>query len=265
MTPLVHRVVDRHVESDEVVTLAIAARDAGIDPPEPGQFNMLWSFGVGEAPISLAGIEGDVLLHSIRRVGAVTNTLCDLQVGDELGLRGPYGTGWSCNDLGSGDAVVVAGGLGLVPVRPLIDSLVDSGERRVVLLVGARTPEGLLYADDMDRWADSGVDVQTTVDVGTEGWRGNVGLVTMLVERAEFDASDTIAYVCGPEVMMRFAAVALVDRGVAAPSIELSLERNMHCAVGHCGHCQIGPHFVCKDGPVISWDRSEPLLRVRSL
>lgn len=266
MTPLMHRVVSRREDLPDTVTLGLAAVDGAGPEPTSGQFNMLWAFGVGEAPISLAGFEDGILSHTIRRVGAVTESLWSSTVGDQVGVRGPFGVGWDLPRAAGRDILVVAGGLGMAPTRPIITELLakrtDFG--RAVLLVGARAPETLLYRDELEAWRRRlDIEVDVTVDTASRSWRGDVGVVTRLIDRAPFDPENTTAFICGPEVMMRFAAKSVLDRGVSAGEVWLSLERNMHCAVGHCGHCQLGSLFLCKDGPVLSWPRAEPLLRVR--
>ena len=214
----------------------------------------------------MAGTDGDVLIHTIRRVGGVTNALGAAQPGDEIGVRGPFGTGWNLDRAIGRDVVVMAGGLGLAPVRPIITDLVARREEfgRASLLIGARTPEDLLYRDEIEEWRSHlDLDVEVTVDSAPATWRGDVGVVTRLVGRAPIDPANTTAFVCGPEVMMRFGATSLIDRGVPADEVFVSLERNMHCAVGHCGHCQLDALFVCRDGAVLAWPTVEPLLKVR--
>lgn len=264
-----HRVVRRRAEAGGTVTLALRPDDAV--PPErvataaPGQFNMLWAFGIGEAPISVADHDGDLVLHTIRAAGAVTRALCAAEVGDVVGLRGPFGRGWGVDGAAGRDVLVVAGGLGLAPLRSLVTGL---RERRhasghISVLIGARTPGALLYPDLVAEWGRE-LDVAITVDAAGPQWRGEVGVVTKLVERAAIRPERTTAFLCGPEVMMRVVAAAAIERGVDPERIEVSLERNMHCAIGHCGHCQLGPLFLCRDGPVQTWTRVHPLLMVRS-
>ncbi len=268
MVPIVYRVVSRRQDLADTVTLTIEPVATAIARPAIGQFNMLWAFGIGEAPISLAGADGDSLVHTIRAVGAVTNALCALEVGDELGVRGPYGTGWDMIGARGRDVLVMAGGLGLAPVRPIITELFAdrAAYGRAALLMGARSPDQLLYSDELEDWRGQfDIEVEVTVDSAPPSWRGDVGVVTTLIERAPVDPATTRAFVCGPEVMMRFGALALLDFGVAPDEIFISLERNMHCAIGHCGHCQLGPWFVCKDGPVLTWPEAEPLMRIREL
>ena len=267
MTPVMYRVRWRRQDLEDTVTLALEPERHMIDAPTPGQFNMLWAFGVGEAPISLAGEHDGLLVHTVRAVGAVTRALCASESGDQIGVRGPFGAGWPLDRAVGRDVLVVAGGLGLAPVRPIITHVLEqrADYGRVSLLVGARTPADLLYDDDLEKWAgQADVHLGVTVDAASPAWRGDVGVVTRLIDHAPISPHDTSVHLCGPEVMMRFAAQAVLDRGVAADDVWLSLERNMHCAVGHCGHCQLGPLFVCKDGPVLGWSRVEPLLRVRN-
>jgi NAD(P)H-flavin reductase len=221
---------------------------------------MLYAFGVGEVAISLSGdpAHPEVAVHTIRAVGAVTEALCRLEPGQTVGMRGPFGSGWPLALATGADVVVVAGGLGLAPLRPAVYHLLrhraDYG--RVALLVGARTPEQLLFRDELDRWQARGdLQVLVTVDQATRDWHGRVGVVPGLLSEVELDPRHTHALVCGPEIMMRFAVRALQGRGLEDDRIHLSLERNMKCAIGLCGHCQFGPHFVCKDGPVLSYER----------
>jgi len=263
-----YEVVSVADEAADTVTLSLDPLDRTIDPPAPGQFCMLWAFGVGEAPISLAGRDRSRLVHTIRGVGPVTRALVASRPGTPIGVRGPFGRGWELDEARDRDIVIVAGGLGVAPVRPLVlDLLADSGpDRRRTVLLGAKRPDQLLYRAELERWRTApGLVVETTVDVAPAGWRGNVGLVTQLLDRVELHGERTTAFVCGPEIMMRFVALDLRRRGVAPESILVSLERNMHCAIGHCGHCQLGPAIVCTDGPVLDWATIEPLLAVPGL
>lgn len=264
MLPRRFAVVGHRQDTSDTATLALEPVEG---PPlafAPGQFTMLLAFGVGEVPISISGDPaGGPLLHTIRDVGAVTRALVAAEPGDVLGVRGPFGTGWEVGRGRGGDLVFVTGGIGLAPLRPaLLEACAHRADYgRVVLLYGARTPDDVLFEDSLWSWrSEHDVDVQVTVDNGQRGWHGRVGLVTELVRRAAFDPERTTAFVCGPEVMMRYAATALVDRGVAAPSVRLSMERNMRCGVGLCGHCQLREVFLCVDGPVLSYDRLEPLM-----
>lgn len=266
MTPTLYRVRSRVEETADTVTLALEPEREPIAQPTPGQFNMLWSFGMGESAISLSAIEDDLVVHSIRDVGAVTAGLVALKVGDPVGLRGPFGVGWDLAGAQGRDVLVVGGGLGLAPVRPIVDHVLahpaDYGQ--LALLVGARSPDGLLYRQQLDRWQEHAADlmVAVTVDEASPEWQGHVGLVTELIDQVPVDFTNTTTFVCGPEIMMRFVAATVIDLGADPASVQLSLERNMHCAIGHCGRCQLGPEFLCKDGPVFSWNIAEPLLAV---
>lgn len=235
-----------------------------------GQFNMLYAFGLGEAAISISGnpLEPGPLVHTVRAAGALTRALCGLKRGQTIGVRGPFGAGWPMDEAAGHDVVIVGGGIGLAPLRPAIYQILAHRERygRVNILIGARTPADLLYAGEVAEWrAQFDLDVHVTVDAAQDGWRGEIGVVTRLIPRAVFEATESIAMVCGPEVMMRYCAAGLRDRGIPPERIYLSMERNMKCAVGVCGHCQFGPTFVCKDGPVFPLSRIERLLRIREV
>jgi len=266
MTPSRYRVRSCTRETADTVTLLLAPLDDPLPTPRPGQFTMMYAFGVGEVPVSVSGVSEDgEIQHTIRSVGAVSAALSTVDEGRTVGLRGPFGTDWGVP--AGGDLVVVAGGIGLAPLRPVVrHALAHRGSYgRVALLVGARTPEDLLYPKECATWRDAGVDVHVTVDRADAGWTGNVGVVTTLFERLDLRPDRTTAFVCGPEVMMRFAARGLLDRGVPAPAVHVSLERNMRCGVGLCGHCQLGRLLLCRDGPVVGYDRAAPLLDVKEL
>lgn len=269
MLPSAYRVLEKRHEIGETWTLVLEPAGDGVGEFGPGQFSMLYAFGSGEVPISVSGGVGDQgpLVHTIRAVGAATRAICASEPGDSLGLRGPFGSEWPLAEAEGGDVVVVTGGIGLAPLRPAIERLIAERESygAVVLLYGARSPEEMLYEGQLEGWRDAGIEVETTVDSAPVGWDGRVGLVTTLIAAAGFESERTTALVCGPEVMMRFVATALQDRGVAPDRIHVSLERNMKCAIGHCGHCQLAHQFVCKDGPVFPYRRVEALLGVREL
>ncbi len=265
LLPRLFRVVTTRRDTRDTHTLLLEALDGGGLEFRPGQFTMLHSFGVGEVPISISGdaAHPEVLEHTIRNVGAVTASLVAAGPGTVLGVRGPFGTGWEVGDGAGGDVVFVAGGIGLAPLRPAILEVVRerAAYGRVVILYGTRTPEDILFAGDLDRWARAhGVSIEVTVDNGPPEWTGRVGFVTQLVPRAGFSPRTTSAYVCGPEIMMRTVTTALRDRGVSGTRVRLSMERNMKCGIGLCGHCQLRELFVCVDGPVFDLDRISPLL-----
>lgn len=258
-------------ELHDAWTLELKPADAsGIPAFRPGQFAMVYCFGVGEVALSISGdpARTGMLVHTVRAVGAVTRAVCASKKGDILGIRGPYGTGWPIEKAQGGDVVIVAGGIGLAPLRPAILEILSRRDAfgRVALLVGARTPEDLLYPKMLEGWRSRfDLEVRPAVDAAGREWKGDVGVVTTLIPRATFDPAKTTAFVCGPEVMMRFTASNLLDRGVSPESIFLSMERNMKCAVGVCGHCQFGPAFICKDGPVLPYARVRDLIRIREI
>jgi len=265
--PARYRVVSREAETRDTVTLRLEPVDQPIGPHQPGQFTMLYAFGIGEVPISISGGPGSGLLQTIRSVGAVTRALCEADQGQVIGVRGPFGTDWGVAGAAGQDIIVVAGGIGLAPLRPALLAVLAARERyrRVCVLIGARTPHELVFAGEVAAWRDRGADVQVIVDRAAAGWHGHVGVVTQLIKRVDIDPGATRALVCGPEVMMRLAARSLCERGVAPRSIRVSLERNMRCGTAECGHCQIGPLLLCRDGPVISYQRAAPLLSVKEL
>jgi NAD(P)H-flavin reductase len=269
MTPVPARILDVHPDLADVVTLTIGIDEAALPKFAPGQFNMLAVFGVGEIPVSISGPLADQsrLIHTIRAVGPVSAALTRLTTGDWLGLRGPFGVGWPVADAAGRDVVIVAGGLGLAPLRPAIYALQAERDRygKIAVLYGARSPAQILFRDEFDEWRRHDIEVDVTVDIADTAWDGHVGVVPKLIARASIDPARSIAMICGPEIMMRYSIMALRDAGVAPDAVYLSMERNMKCAIGHCGHCQLGPVFVCKDGPVFRHDRIARLLTVGEL
>jgi NAD(P)H-flavin reductase len=259
MLPRPFEVTEVRRETVDTVTLDLIASDDG--PPIeflPGQFTMMYIFGVGEVPISICGDPESpkTLTHTVRGVGAVTNAICALTPGDKIGIRGPYGTAWPVTEATGRDIVIVAGGIGLAPVRPAIYWVLShrAAYGSFSVVYGARTPEDLLFGDEVQTWRGRfDVNMQVTVDRGGPGWMGDVGVVTPLLNRAAFNPGNTTAIVCGPEVMMRVVARDLAARGLPETDVFVSLERNMKCGIGSCGHCQFGSHFICKDGPVVAY------------
>lgn len=270
MLPVPYRVEKVRRETHDTVTLAMRPLAS---PPlvfSPGQFNMLYLFGSGEVPISISGDPGrpTSLIHTLRAVGTVTRGLCALRSGCTVGVRGPFGTAWPMADAKGHDVVLVTGGIGLAPLRPAIYHLLAHRAQygRITILYGARGTQDMLFKKELERWRSRlDVEVQVTVDRASSDWQGQVGVVTQLVRRASFDPPDTYAMACGPEIMIRFAVRELLHRGVPADQVFVSLERNMKCAVGFCGHCQLGPDFVCKDGPVFAYPRVESLFGLREV
>jgi anaerobic sulfite reductase subunit B len=260
MTPVPHRVVGAVAETTDVVTLTLEPVVDALAAIRPGQFVMVWAFGVGEIPISVSGVaDGGVVILTVRAVGAVSNAVVAARRGDVLGLRGPYGTAWPIAEATGSPVLVVAGGLGLAPLRTAIDELAEMA--RLTLVVGARDPGQVLFAPDLRRWESLGVDVHVTVDAADRAWAGSVGTATELVERVGL--GHAVAFVCGPELMMTSAARATIAHGADPGRVWVSLERNMHCGVAHCGRCQLGPLLLCRDGAVVRWDRVSELLQER--
>lgn len=237
---------------------------------QPGQFNMLYQFGVGEVAISISGDPAypESLVHTIRGVGAVTKSLRNLRAGDVVGMRGPFGNSWPVEQAVGHDVVLVAGGIGLAPLRPALLHVLNNRNDygRVVLLYGTRTPRDILFQQELQEWRGRfDMDVLVAVDAAGRDWHGSVGVVTKLIGRAPFDPHNAVAMVCGPEIMMRFTGRELVTRGIQPSMVYLSMERNMKCAVGFCGHCQFGSAFVCKNGPVFTYDDIGDLLDIREV
>lgn len=259
-------------ETADTATLEIARADGEPHSDfQPGQFSMLYVFGVGEAPISISGEgrEPDGLTYTIRAAGSLTRALVAAKPGDPVGVRGPFGRGWPLEQAKGRDLLLVAGGIGLAPLRTVIHHVLqhraDYGE--VALLYGARTPGDLLYRRDLTRWRHrrTGPRVLVTVDQADLEWDGSVGVVTRLFSRIPLVPDRTVVMSCGPEVMMRAAARSLERLGVRGENLYISMERNMTCAIGVCGHCQFGPEFICTDGPVLPYSRLRPWLGVHEL
>ena len=271
MTPHPHRVVSRRRETHDTWTVALEPL-SGHELPlfAPGQFGMLYAFGVGEIPISLSGASTplDPLRCTIRAVGGVSGALCALEPGDLVGLRGPFGSAWPLAQAIAGDVLIVAGGLGLAPLRPAIHHLLSHRNEyeRVIICYGGRSAGELLYMNEFEEWRRlHDLDIDVIVDIAALDWHGKVGVVTKLVELAAFDPENTIAMACGPEVMLRFVALTMKARNLPSERLYISMERNMHCAIAQCGHCQFGPRFICREGPVLRYDEIEPWLKVHEL
>jgi NAD(P)H-flavin reductase len=229
----------------------------------PGQFNMVSILGYGEAPISISSDPGDreKFDHTIRAVGSITRYLESFRPGSEVGIRGPYGQPWPVEETRGRNVVVVAGGIGLAPLRPLIMQMFRerSSFGKIQILYGAREPSQMLFTDEFEDWQKNpGTELYLTADTISEGleWSHNVGVVTTIFDKAGLSPKNTLVVTCGPEIMMRFVCRSLLGRGFYAPQIFLSMERRMKCGVGKCGHCQLGSSFVCKHGPVFRYDEA---------
>ena len=269
MLPAAFRVRKNRRETPDTHTLELASIAEGVPAWRPGQFMMMYVFGAGEIPISISGdpAKRDCIVHTVRAVGPVSRAICDAKEGSSVGLRGPFGSVWPIERAEGRDVILVAGGIGLAPLRPVLHTVMANSDKymRVSLLVGARTPDILLYRREMDRWRKRRVDVRLTVDAAAPGWQASVGPVTTLIPRIEFDPSSVVAFIVGPEIMMRVVSQVLAQRGVSYDRLFVSMERNMKCAVGFCGHCQLGPAFICKDGPVFSYPTLEAWLAIRNV
>jgi NAD(P)H-flavin reductase len=264
------RVRSNRKELADTRTLELVSPGGDMAPEwRPGQFMMLYMFGIGEIAISISGNprrRGE-LTHTVRAVGAVSQAICAAKPGSAVGVRGPFGKAWPIDQCEGDDIVIVAGGIGLAPLRPVVETVLSNRKRygRASLLVGARTPEIVLYAKQIERWRQRNLDVRISVDAATPGWQGAVGPVTILIPRAQFDPGRTTAFICGPEIMMRFVVQGLAERGIPRDRLFVSMERNMKCAIGFCGHCQLGPAFICKNGPVFAYPELEPWISIRNM
>lgn len=236
----------------------------------PGQFNMLYLYGIGEVPISISGDPGNPskIAHTVRAYGSVTSNMMTLKKGDGLGVRGPFGYGWPIERLSGNNILLAAGGIGVAPLRPVIYYLLSHREQygQVTLLYGERTPGDLIYRSQIEKWRGRfDLDIHVTVDSARGDWRGNVGVVTTLISNIRPDPANTVALLCGPEIMMYYTIKELKNRGLAENQIYISMERNMKCGVGFCGHCQLGPKFLCKDGPVFLFSEVKHLFHKREV
>lgn len=271
MLPRLAYVVRKTRETADTITLEAAATDGVAEFRfEPGQFHMIGLPGVGEVPISISGNPGAprLLIHTLREVGAVTRALANLKANDEFTVRGPFGTAWPTREAEGKDVVLVAGGIGLAPLRPVIYTIMNHRHLfgRFVLLYGTRTPEDILFRKELSQWrASFDMDLSIAVDRSSGSWRGNVGVVTKLVPRAPFEPANSIGMVCGPEVMMTYAVEELLQRGIPETNLFVSMERNMKCGIGLCGHCQLGSEITCKTGPVYRYDKISRLMGVWEL
>ena len=271
MLPAAYRVAGRTTETHDTVTLTLEAAGPALPPFQPGQFTMLAVPGVGEVAISVSGdpsARDGRLAQTIRAVGAVTRALCEAPVGRVIGVRGPFGTSWDLPSAAGRDLVIVAGGVGLAPLRPVLLGALAARRsyRRVCLVAGARKPSEFLFRGELDAWSGRpGLEVELTIDQPATGWDGQVGFVTEPLARLPIDPGRTVAFLCGPEPMIRFSAQVLLRRGVPAADIRVSLERNMQCGAGLCGHCQLGPLLLCRDGPVVGYPVAAPLLMIGEL
>ena len=263
------RILDIQEEAYAIATYWMQFEDEALRESyrfRAGQFNMLYLPGIGEVPISMSSdpAEPGRIGHTIRYAGNVTRAISRLQIGDVMGVRGPYGSAWPLQRLEGEDLCIVTGGIGLAPLRPVIYHVLRHRERygRVFLLYGARTPDDMLYEDEFERWREQDIKLFLTVDRADASWKGNVGVVPMLFYHLRLDPKKTTVLTCGPEIMIHFVIYEALARRIPKEKIYVSMERNMKCGVGFCGHCQFGPTFVCKEGPVFSYAAIEPFFDV---
>lgn len=270
MLPKIYQVKAIEQETPEVFTLSLSPQDDRTPSNDflPGQFNMVYQFGIGEAAISISGdpANKEDLVHTIRAVGSVTKSLQKLNIGDPLGIRGPYGRPWPLTTKDC-DVLIIAGGVGIAPLRSALYQLAArrSAYRKISLLYGARNPEEIVYAKEMRRWEEQGIDVKITVDHAENEWKGRIGVVTSLIQRQLDKPDNTLVLACGPEIMLKIAVNELLRAEVPVERIFLALERNMQCAEGFCGHCQYGPYFLCKDGPIFSYAELQHWFNIKEL
>jgi NAD(P)H-flavin reductase len=270
MRPEFLSIVRTRRETRDVFTFELDVAARGGFRFAPGQFNMLYAFGMGESAISISGdpTRPDKLVHTIRAVGTVTRALQGMRKGDLVGVRGPFGRPWPMAEAQGQDLVVVAGGIGLAPLRPVIYHALRNRDAfgKVVVIYGTRTPADLLFVKEIEKWRQK-LDLQfeVTVDVADRTWKGHTGVVTKHMGRTDFDPAKAIAMMCGPEIMMRFAAREFERLGMPSKNIWITMERNMRCGAALCGHCQFGPSFICREGPVYRYDEVAQLLTVREV
>jgi NAD(P)H-flavin reductase len=269
MVPASFEVVDKRQDTADVYTLELVSESGVPFEFQPGQFTMLAAGGAGEVPISISGDpdKPERLVHTVKAVGLATAAICAAHPGQVLSVRGPFGHPWPVEQADGADVMVAAGGIGLPPLRPAILRLLAQRERyrRLLLLYSGRSPDELLFTDELDDWSQRGFDVMVTVDAADEDWDGHVGVLTRLVRHAKLEPGGLVVMSCGPELMMRFLVAALNAQGIESDRVYVSLERNMQCGIGRCGHCQLGPTLVCRDGPVYRWPEVSPWLAIREL
>lgn len=268
LLPEIYQIKSVTQETRDTFTLVLSQHKKSAPSFAPGQFNMLYLFGFGEIPISISGDPSrkQELVHTIRAVGAITQAMQKLKVGDELGVRGPFGTSWPLTKTGC-DALIIAGGLGLAPLRPALLHLLAhrSQFKNITLLYGARLPEDVLYKDELQYWKEQGIEIQISVDQADANLRGHIGVVTTLIRKYFTSLENTLIFLCGPEIMMKFSLTELIRCNANEEFIYLSMERNMKCAIGFCGHCQYGPYLLCRDGPIFSYQQLKPWLPIKEL
>jgi NAD(P)H-flavin reductase len=262
MLPYTATVRDIRPEAYGISTFSLEYDDASVPLGfAPGQFNMICLPGFGEVAISICSDPNSpkIMEHTIRYAGSVTRAIGRLRVGDSVGMRGPYGSPWPMQLAEGKDLMIVSGGIGLAPLRPVILQALHRrcSFGRVLVLYGGRTPQDLLYTDEFEKWQNGGIEMYVSVDRADETWKGQVGVIPMAFYRTRLDHRNTLVFSCGPEIMMRFVIYEAMARRIPKEAIYVSMERNMKCAIGFCGHCQLGPVFICKNGPIFRFSQVE--------
>ena len=270
MTPSPFRVRSVREELSHTFTLELEPPDGSFEFL-PGQFTMVYAFGIGEVPISISSSASKpaTILQTIRRAGAVTQALGRMRSGAYVGIRGPFGTSWPMDEVKGRDLLIIGGGIGLAPLRPAVYHAMEHRDdyERVIVLYGTRTPAEILYEKELAAWGErTDLTTMITVDAADRGWNGSVGVVTRLIGRVDFDPANTTALVCGPEIMMTVTAQSLIEGYSVAPEdIYVTMERNMKCAIGMCGHCQFGEKFICTDGAVFPYPEVAGLFEIKEV
>ncbi len=269
LAPMWAEITDIVPEAEGVSTFWLRFEDESLRKNygfAPGQFNMLYLPGYGEAAISISSDpeKPELIGHTVRFVGNVTRAASRLRPGERIGLRGPLGSSWPIAEHKGSDVIIATGGIGLAPLRPALYHIINHRQDygKVTLVYGARTPKDLLYPNEYEEWSKHDIEMLVTVDRADEAWTGQVGVVPMMFYRLRVHPENSIVLSCGPEIMMRFVVFEAIARRIQPEHIFLSLERNMKCGQGFCGHCQLGPFFICKDGPVFRFDQLEPYFHV---
>lgn len=269
--PAEAKILDIKAQTHDTLTYKIALKDKDLQKKysfQPGQFNMVHLSGIGEAPISLSSDtkhSKDFFEHTIRTVGSVTNNLAKLKPGAILGIRGPYGNSWPIEEAQNKNVLIITGGIGLAPLRPVITHILNNKDKykKLEILYGARTPDDMIFKDEFDNWRSfSDINLLLTADKVPENKKSeyNQGVVTALFDKMAITPKDSLVLICGPEIMMHFVVLGLLQIGFFSYQIYVSLERRMHCGIGKCGHCQIGPKFTCVDGPVFPYSEISGLI-----
>lgn len=257
------RISDVIAETSNIKTFRLKPKE-GISF-RAGQFMDITVPGVGEAPFTPSSNHNvkDTLDFTIMNAGRITNILHQMKAGDAVGLRGPYGTAYPLDDFKSKEVFIVGGGVGLAPLRALLYALFNDVDdyKRIILKYGAKTPGDIVYKNEIEGWRKGAkhVDTEITTDTGDASWKGNVGLVTTILKNTNMNMESAVGIICGPPIMMKFVTFKLLDLGFKERNIYLSMEKNMSCGIGKCGHCRIGPHYACKDGPVFRYEKIKNL------